>query len=96
MDLKKIFVETLNGFLIAFMIDMNAWSKSTPKGQANAPFDWSLAGKRWAAGAGAGLFKAIGWDAQITFDAESARQALNFMTGHFAVLKCYALGLVWR
>lgn len=52
-----------NGFLTAFLVDLNAWSKS----KATDSFDWKLAFKRWLAGAVTGVTTAIGWDVMVKF-----------------------------
>lgn len=53
-DYKKIIAGAVAGLVSAFLIDLNAWSKS------DGPFDWTLAFKRWVAGAVAGAFAAFG------------------------------------
>jgi hypothetical protein len=53
-DIKKLIAGAASGFLAAFVVDINAWSKS------KEPFDWQLAVKRWVAGAIAGASGAFG------------------------------------
>ena len=65
MNIKLVIAGAVSGFVTAFLTDLNAWSRSTPKGEANAPFDWSLAVKRWVAGAMAGGAAAAGWNVTV-------------------------------
>lgn len=65
MDIKAVIAGAVSGFVSALVIDISAWSKSTPKGEANAPFDWGLALKRWVAGAMTGGMAAMGWNATV-------------------------------
>lgn len=67
MNFKVIIAGAVSGFVSAFVIDLNAWCKSTPKGKENAKFDWALAFKRWVAGAMSGAATAAGWDVAIEF-----------------------------
>jgi len=60
MDLKKIIAGAVSGFVAAFLVDLNSWSKSTPDGKPNAPFDFVLAFKRWLSGAASGAAAAWG------------------------------------
>lgn len=52
---KTIIAGAVSGFLSAFVVDLNAWSKSDGKA-----FDWALAVKRWIAGAVAGVTAMFG------------------------------------
>lgn len=65
-NLKGIVYGVGNGFLTAFLVDFNAWSKAKAK-DGDPGFDWKLAFKRWVAGAVTGLTTAIGWDVLVTF-----------------------------
>lgn len=57
---KKALAGAVSGFLASFLVDLNAWSHSTPDGMPNAPFNWNLAIKRWGGGAIAGAAAAFG------------------------------------
>lgn len=65
MDIKLIIGGGLTGFLSAAIVDINAWSKSTPKGEKNTAFDWGLAFRRWVAGAITGATTAAGWHVTV-------------------------------
>ena len=65
MNFKVVIAGAVSGFVAALTIDINAWCKSTPKGTDNAPFDWSLALKRWIAGAMVGGTAAMGWNVKV-------------------------------
>ena len=60
MDVRQIVSGAVSGFLAAFLVDLNAWSHSTPKGKPNKPFDWGMAFKRWVSGAVSGALAALG------------------------------------
>lgn len=66
MNFKAILAGAVSGFTAAFVTDLHSWSKSTPKGEPNAPFDWGLAFKRWVAGAVSGAAAAAGWNVAVT------------------------------
>lgn len=51
---KKLISGAVSGFIAAFLVDLNAWSKS------DGAFDWGLAIKRWLAGAISGAVGAFG------------------------------------
>lgn len=51
---KKLVAGAVSGFLAAFVVDINAWSKSDQE------FNWGLAVKRWIAGAVSGATAALG------------------------------------
>ncbi len=51
---KKLISGAVSGFLAAFLVDLQIWSKS------DAPFDWKKASKRWIAGAVSGATAALG------------------------------------
>jgi len=53
-DVKKIIAGAVSGFVAAAVVDINAWSKTT------GAFSWTLAFKRWIAGAVSGATAAIG------------------------------------
>lgn len=55
MDTKKLLAGAVSGFVAAFLVDLNAWSKS--KG---AKFDFMLGFQRWVAGAVSGAMAALG------------------------------------
>lgn len=65
MNIKAILAGAVSGFVAALVTDLNAWSKSTPKGEPNAPFDFKLAFQRWVAGAMTGGMAAMGWNATV-------------------------------
>ena len=50
----------VSGFVAAFLVALNSWSKSPPDGKPNAPFDFGLAFKRWIGGAVSGATAAWG------------------------------------
>lgn len=56
MNYKPILGGALTGFVSAFLIDLDAW-KMAPK---DSKFDWSLAVKRWLAGAISGALAGAG------------------------------------
>ena len=66
MNGKVLIAGAVSGFVGALVIDMNAWSKSTPKGVKNKTFDWGLAFQRWLAGAGSGAAAAMGWEVTVS------------------------------
>jgi predicted lysophospholipase L1 biosynthesis ABC-type transport system permease subunit len=53
-DFKKIVAGAVSGFVAAAVVDVHAWSKSAE------PFNWTLAIKRWVAGAISGATAALG------------------------------------
>jgi hypothetical protein len=53
-DIRKLIAGAVSGFVAAFVVDVHAWSQQTH------PFDWSLAAKRWIAGAISGVTAAMG------------------------------------
>ncbi len=54
MNMNKIGAGALGGLVAAIVVDLHAWTR-TP-----GAFDWSLAGRRWVAGAMAGVLAALG------------------------------------
>ena len=57
---KKVASGAISGFVSAFLIDLNAWSKSEGEDGEMEPFSWKLAIKRWVAGAASGAVAALG------------------------------------
>lgn len=55
MNYRNLIAGAVSGFLAAFVVDLNAWSKTS------GAFDWLLAFKRWVAGAVAGATAALGF-----------------------------------
>lgn len=60
MNYKNIIGGAVGGFIAAFLIDLNAWSKSTDAEGDKPSFSWKLAIKRWVAGAVSGALGASG------------------------------------
>lgn len=60
MNYKNIIGGAVGGFIAAFVIDLNAWSKSTDSDGEQTKFSWKLAIKRWVAGAVSGALGASG------------------------------------
>lgn len=58
MNWKLIIAGATSGFLSAFVVDLNAWSKYN-----GSKFNWNLAFKRWVAGAVTGAIAATGLSA---------------------------------
>lgn len=56
MNWKQITAGAVSGFVAAFVVDLNAWSKA----KEGEPFSWVLAVKRWIAGAVSGATAALG------------------------------------
>lgn len=56
MNWKQITAGAVSGFVAAFVVDLNAWSKA----KEGEPFYWPLAVKRWIAGAVSGATAALG------------------------------------
>ncbi len=53
-SMRKLVAGAVSGFLAAAVVDVSAWARSME------PFDWSLAAKRWVAGAVSGVCAAMG------------------------------------
>lgn len=53
-DVKKLVAGAIAGAAAAFVVDINAWSKT------DKPFKWDLAVKRWVSGAITGAMAALG------------------------------------
>lgn len=67
MDFKAITAGAVCGFASAAMTDFNAWQKFKAKSDnPEDQFSWSLAFKRWVAGAMTGAFAAAGWNVSVT------------------------------
>ena len=56
MNWKQILAGAVSGFVAAFLVDWNAFTKSNP-GEA---FDWKLAFGRWVTGAISGAMAGLG------------------------------------
>lgn len=59
-DIKKVIAGAVSGAVAAFVVDINAWSRTTDEDGNKEPFSWKLAAKRWVAGAVSGAAAAIG------------------------------------
>ena len=67
MDFKAIVAGAVSGFASAAIVDFNAWQKFKAKSEdLNDQFNWSLAFKRWMAGAVSGACAAAGWNVVVT------------------------------
>lgn len=56
MDWKQVVSGAVSGFLAAFVVDLQAWSRV----RSEESFSWSLAAKRWVAGAVSGATAGFG------------------------------------